>query len=146
MPTVLIVEDEPLVMETVSAALRLKGYNVMEVVTAAGAVEFARGQARGVDILVADVLLPLQSGVQAAIEIWQTWPEIAILFISGTPLEGWQSRDLQSLQVLPRRTWDFLQKPFRASTLEHCVRELLERSAERRPEGRLRGGSPDPTA
>jgi DNA-binding response OmpR family regulator len=129
LPTVLIVEDEPLVMQTVSAALRLKGYNVMQVVTAAGAVQYALGQPHGVDLLVADVLLPRQSGVQAAIEIWQTWPEIAVLFISGTPLEGWQARDLQSLQVLPRGTWDFLQKPFRASALEHRVRELLGRSA-----------------
>jgi two-component system, cell cycle response regulator CpdR len=128
METVLVLEDDNIARRVICATLRLKHYNVLGSATASRALEIGRRRLTHLDLLVADVLLPDKSGVQAAVELFEERPEIAVLFISGTPLEGWLSQDLLTLQVLPRKAWEFLSKPFAASVLEHHVRKLLERA------------------
>jgi DNA-binding response OmpR family regulator len=126
--TILVLEDEPLAMRMICATLRRKNYEVIEAATPTVAAR-ARWERAGLDLLIADVSLPEKSGVRAAVELFQTFPSLAVLFVSGTPLEGWKSNDLLALQLLPRTVWEFLRKPFRAATLEDEVRHLLDRSA-----------------
>jgi len=129
--TVLVLEDEPLAMRVICAALQPKGYQVLKAVTRTDAISAERRRGRRLDLLIADVRLPDGSGVHAAVELYEAFPEMAVLFVSGTPFEGWAPEDLVTLQVLPRSVWEFLHKPFRASTLQYYVSELLDRSAAR---------------
>jgi len=129
--TVLVLEDEPLAMRMICATLRLNGYELAEATTPTAAIQMAC-ERRPFDLLIADVTLPERSGVRTALDLYAASPEIAILFVSGTPFEGWQPRDLLTVQILPREVWEFLRKPFRASALKLHVRQLLDRSAAAR--------------
>jgi CheY-like chemotaxis protein len=124
---VLVLEDEPLARRMMCATLRRKGYEVLEAATPTDALETGRAKSH-FDLLIADVKLPEESGVRTAVELFQTFPRLAVLFVSGTPLEGWSPHDLLALQLLPRTVWEFLRKPFRADTLEDEVRRLLDRT------------------
>jgi DNA-binding response OmpR family regulator len=128
--TVLVLENEPVAKRAIGALLRAKGYSVMEATSAAGAMKIARSCAASLDILIAGDLLRAGGGVLAAVDLFETCPAIAVLFVSGTPAAGWRSRNLLNLQLLPRTNWEFLQKPFEPAALDRRVRQLLDR---RRP-------------
>jgi FixJ family two-component response regulator len=63
-----------------------------------------------------------------ALELLSLWPEIAILFTSGTPVIDWAPRDLAGLDHLSGAAVDFLEKPFSPLTLGNKVRQLLART------------------
>jgi DNA-binding response OmpR family regulator len=77
------------------------------------------------DLLVADVQLPDLSGTHVAVEVLKHCPKMPVLFISGTPMEGWPERDLRNFDVLAVGTVEFLPKPFQASALAARVEMLL---------------------
>ena len=127
--TVLVLADEPFVKNVICVILRAYGYQVLEATTAAEAIAVSRSHTQPISLLIADVLLPDKSGVWAAIKLLDIFPAIRVLFMSGMPMECWQSKDLSALRAMPLSVWRFLQKPFRASLLRDSVRELLERKA-----------------
>jgi len=128
--TILVLEDEPFVKNPICAILRACGYRVLDAATAAEAIEVNPPHGERISLLIADVFLPDKSGVWAAVKLLDMCPTIRILFVSGTPIEGWPSQDFSALQALPPSAWRFLQKPFGASLLRDSVRELLKRRAE----------------
>ena len=82
---------------------------------------------------MADVQVPGISGTAVALELLGLWPEIAILFTSGTPVMDWAPRDLAGLDHLAGAAVDFLEKPFSPLTLGNKVRQLLVRPRKRGP-------------
>ena len=128
--TVLVLDDEPFVKNPICAILRAYGYRVLEATTAAEAIAVSRSHKGRISLLIAEIILLHKSGVWAAVKLLDIFPAIRVLFMSGTPIEGWQCEDLTALRALPPRVWRFLQKPFPASVLKDSVRELLERKAD----------------
>jgi CheY-like chemotaxis protein len=124
-----VLEDETVARLVISGVLRGAGYEVIEAATAAEASTIAQRDDFQIDLLIADVRLPDKSGVDAALKLTALYPKLPVLFISGLPMEAWRVRDLVALQQFPEESWEFLQKPFRASVLEDLVRTLLERPA-----------------
>lgn len=81
-PTVLIVDDEPLVRTTIADMLRLGGFNVLEAATAGQALAvLANGQA--VAAVVSDIRMPLMDGVDFSHRVRATHPEMPIVLVSG---------------------------------------------------------------
>ncbi|KAF0245617.1 MAG: multi-sensor hybrid histidine [Planctomycetota bacterium] len=117
--TVLLVEDEPSVRNVVSIALRRDGYEVLEAGDGKAALEVLERSAREVQILVSDVVMPAMGGRELAGRLWQTQPELPVLFVSGYP------KDELGPDVLNRDHVRFLQKPFNPSELLQAVNELL---------------------
>jgi hypothetical protein len=58
-------------------------------------------------------------------ELIKSNPEMASLFISGTPISGWNVADLENLRRLPPDRIDFLEKPFRPAALLDRISKLL---------------------
>ena len=118
--TVLVLEDEPLAMRMMCVTLRRKNYHVLEAATPTAAIRTGRKSSH-LDLLIADVALPESSGVHTAVELCQLFPNLSVLFVSGTPFGGWRPQDLLALQLLPRRVWEFLLKPFEATLCQILV-------------------------
>lgn len=126
MRTVLIVEDEPSNMQAFSVLLGALHFRVLEAATGYEALEASRSNHGHIDLALCDLQLPDMSGTEVAIELVKSHPQTAILFISGTPLEGWNDFDLQNLRQLPPGAADFLEKPFLPSALEAKVESRLD--------------------
>jgi FixJ family two-component response regulator len=75
---------------------------------------------RPLDLLVTDVVMPRLSGKELADQLWTTFPDLKVLFISG-----YTNNIFTHPQNLPTRI-AFLQKPFSPATLLHKVREVLD--------------------
>ena len=111
-------------MRTICSVLRSRGYEILEAGSAAKAFAIDARAGR-IDLMIADVFLPEKSGVYVAAQISEIRPEMAVLFISGTPLEAWREGDRAAVESLPRTAWDFLQKPFQAAQLYQAAARLL---------------------
>jgi PAS domain S-box-containing protein len=115
--TILIVEDEPALLEMTSRILRQHGYVALEAGTYEEALSLA--SSRELDLLLTDSVMPYMSGYSLAERVGTLKPGVAVLFMSG------YSRGVLG----PRRILDegtaFLQKPFSHRVLLERVRAVL---------------------
>lgn len=118
--SILVVDDEPLVLGAVSATLTHAGYHVMSAGSAEQALEAGRRYAARIDLMVCDVVIPGRSGPSLAEDFRAIHPETRVLFMAGLP-DHPEVKD----GVLGRGR-AFLAKPFMPQDLLHRVRHILD--------------------
>ena len=129
MKTILVLDDDPSNLQVFCTLLWSIGYNVLEATTGEEAIEFGKRHSGSVDLFISDVGVPKPSGTEVAVELLKSHPAMPILFVSGAPMYAWDGRDLRNVQQLPPDRTEFLEKPFRASTLLDKVSGLLLKTA-----------------
>jgi DNA-binding response OmpR family regulator len=82
-PSVLVVEDEEMIMKVMRLLFMAEGYTVFEAGTQNDAVALEKSIPGGVDLLLADVWLKQGSGPGAAEEIRRNHPDVEVVFMSG---------------------------------------------------------------
>jgi hypothetical protein len=117
---VLVVDDEPCVLNTVSCILEYAGYQVLTADSAPGALRLAAERREPVDLLLTDVVLGAMSGTALAEEFSRRHPETRMLFMAGLP----DNPDIRDRVIGRGRA--FLPKPFRAPVLLEAVSKALE--------------------
>lgn len=118
--TILLVEDDPLVMKVATLALRGRGYEVIAVASGEEALKVVRRDPR-VHLVITDLVMPKMSGRELAAAIRALRPELRVLYISGySEAAGIEAGVLEEGA-------HFLEKPFTPAALTAKVRELLER-------------------
>jgi len=90
-PVVLVVDDESAIADTLAEILNRTGYAAIPVYTAEDALETALVMPP--ELLITDVVLPGESGVDLAIKVRRIFPDCRILLFSGQPkdLLAWMS-------------------------------------------------------
>ena len=117
LPTVLLVDDEALVLQLGERTLARAGYSVVTAANGETALELlADGRVRSPFLLVTDVTMPGMGGFALADEVGETYNPDATLFISGFTT-GQQLGD--GLPDASRRV--LLSKPFSAAQLLEAV-------------------------
>ena len=81
--SVLVVEDEPAVLSLAATTLRRQGYTVLEASDGEEAWEMVSKQAKDIDLLLTDVVMPRMGGIELQIRIETDFPELRVLFTSG---------------------------------------------------------------
>ncbi|QUV86129.1 response regulator [Chloracidobacterium aggregatum] len=119
---VLVVEDDPDVRATVEAALLAGGFAVVEARDGQAAWNIIQQQAGRFDLVVTDVRMPNVNGVQLASSIWETYPDLPVLFISG-----YADRD-DTRQSFAFRD-NLIYKPFTAAEIVEKVKSMMDRNA-----------------
>ena len=112
---VLIVEDEPDLMDVAAALYISMGY---EVVTAANATDALTLLAsRDIDVLFTDIIMPQgMNGVELALHTRQHYPDVKIILASGYP------RPALDLEQASLQDFAFVNKPYRLSDLARALR------------------------
>ena len=80
-PLVLVVDDEPMVTDTVAAVLGISGLAVVKAYNGSEALEVALR--RVPDLLLSDVMMPGMNGVELAIAVATELPGCKVLLFSG---------------------------------------------------------------
>ena len=119
--TVLLAEDEPGVRRLLARMLRAGGYEVLEAPNGVDALRLGRQNADRLAALVTDVDMPAIGGVELARRLARRWPELPVLFISGTVADPLAPGDLDA----PAERSQFLAKPFTEHALLEALHELL---------------------
>jgi PAS domain S-box-containing protein len=125
--TILIVEDEPAILEMTKIMLQRMGYVVLEANSVREAIRIAEEKADKIDILLTDVVMPEMNGRDLAELIKNHTPEISIIFMSGyTPNVVAQHGIFQEGEY-------FVQKPFTRHELAKQIRMALSSRISSKP-------------
>lgn len=121
--TILLVEDEPSVLEVAQYTLQQLGYTVLACGGAGEALRVFREHEDEIDLLVTDVVMPRMNGKDLAARIQSIRPETLVLFTSGF------SERILTEQGVVQGDLHFLSKPYRPLELASKVRAALNAGA-----------------
>jgi two-component system cell cycle sensor histidine kinase/response regulator CckA len=121
--TVLLVEDEDAVRLFSARALRNKGYNVLEARSGDAALEILAANAKKIDLVITDIVMPRMDGPTLVKEIRGKEPDIKVIFISGYAEDAFRKR------LDEHENTHFLQKPFSLKQLAGKVKDVMRDSA-----------------
>jgi CheY-like chemotaxis protein len=125
----LILEDDRINRDLFRAVMERVGFTTLMAATAEEAHREAERFRDPIALLIADIILKEEDGAKCARSLLKRRPEMAVLFVSGTPLEELQQRAVLDRGIFNSRRIQFLQKPF-------SVRKLLDTISEMVPGGR----------
>jgi PAS domain S-box-containing protein len=126
--TILLVEDEPMLLKPTKALLELWGYKVLAAETPAKAIEIANTCQDKIDLLFSDIIMPNMNGLELWKQLKNLCPAIKCLFMSG------YTADVISKQGIMQSEFAFLEKPFRHTELSAKLKEALGRPVQEKPE------------
>jgi two-component system, cell cycle sensor histidine kinase and response regulator CckA len=133
MESILVLDDDAANLQGIADVLRSEHYSVVEASTGLQAIE--NGKSCGpISLFVTDMDLPRSSGTDIALKLVASNPNLPVLFISGTPMGWWTSRDVSNFKRFPPNRVDFIEKPFSLSQLLAKVRNLIGRTSQLRTE------------
>ncbi len=117
--TILVVDDDGMVLRVVEAMLRKHGYTVMAAKNGPDALRMFSAADGRVQLVITDVVMPEMDGMILANELKTRKPDVRVLFMSGYA----ESRG--------RLNGPMLTKPFSATALVAKVRKLLQAGSGR---------------
>ncbi len=118
--TILVVEDEPRLLQLTTRALERSGYKVLTAADPAAALALETAYAGTIDLLLSDVVMPQMNGRSLADAMRLRRPRIKWLFMSGF------TTDVTGVNGMLDDAERFIGKPFSISALNAKVREVLD--------------------
>ena len=119
-PLVLVVDDERVIADTLSAILLKHGFAVMTAYSGATALDLAR--ATPPDLLISDVAMPGMNGIELAIAMVQSLPDCKVLLFSGQA----STIDLLERARHAGHTFTLILKPIHPTDLLNRISEFLK--------------------
>ncbi|GGM14216.1 response regulator [Dactylosporangium sucinum] len=124
---ILVVDDEPDLIEIVRRVLSRAGAEVITASGLAGAERLCAEHPKGIDLAITDLKLNDGSGPQVAEAVRATCPDALIMYMSGLPYF-----DAAVVDLGPDAS--VIAKPFRATELVDMVQVALIRAGRVAPE------------
>lgn len=118
--TILLVEEDTALRETIGECLEGWGYLVLPAREGVDAAEVCRRHPEPIHLLITDVVLPEGGGLALAARLRRAQPQLRVVFMSGYPAGALAGHGL------PARDVAFLQKPFSIAELAEKVGEVLD--------------------
>ena len=119
--TVLVVDDEAMVLDAAVKVLKRLGYTVLEAKSGREAVKVYEENKDTIDMVLLDMIMPDMGGGKAYDRMKEINPKVKVLLSSGYSIES------EAKEILTRGCDGFIQKPFSLSELSQRVREILDK-------------------
>ena len=117
--TILLVDDEDVIIEVSLEILNALGYQVLTARSGKEAIEVYKKNKDKIDIIILDMIMPDMGGGKVYDRIKEINPDIKVLLSSGYSIEG------QATEILKRGCNGFIQKPFNISELSQIIKKVL---------------------
>ena len=117
--TILLVEDEKLVLTVSKEMLESLGYRVYAAASGQEAVTVYLKKRNKIDLVILDMIMPGLSGSETFARLREINPDVKVLLSSGYSLNG------EAQHIMDRGCNGFLQKPFHIKQLSSKVRKIL---------------------
>jgi len=117
--TILIVEDNPAVLELCSGVLKESGYNVISAQNGEEAANLFRERGDGIDLILMDVVMPKSGGIKTLEQLRGLKGDQKFILMSGYT----KNEDIESLLIENRV--EFIQKPFTPAELSRKIKQML---------------------
>lgn len=121
--TVLLIEDEEMIMEVSRELLERVGYRVLTARTGKEALKISSGFGEKIDLVILDVVLPDLGGKEIYHKLLERRPDLKVLVCSGFSVEG------PAQEILDAGAQGFIQKPFSLNDLSRKLNDILKKEA-----------------
>ena len=118
--TVLLVEDDPVILEMGLGMLEWLGYQVLSSTSPSQALQLDEEYAGTIDLLITDLIMPGMNGKELGLQLLARHPTLKLLYMSG------YTADVIAHHGVLDKGVHFLHKPFSTQTLSTKVREVLD--------------------
>ena len=118
--TVLLVDDEEVILQVGEELLEAMGYTVLIAREGKEAIEVYKKNRDGIDIVILDMVMPTMGGGEAYDRMKEINPNVKVLLSTGFSVDG------EATEILERGCDGFIQKPFRMNDLSEKIREILD--------------------
>jgi two-component system cell cycle sensor histidine kinase/response regulator CckA len=124
--TILLVDDEEVIIEVTRDILEITGYQVLTASTGREAVDRYRMDKDHIDVVILDMMMPGIGGGEVLEELKILNPSIKVILSSGYGLNS------EAKKIMSRGVQSFLQKPFRIDQLLKKITDVLSDGDPRR--------------
>ena len=118
--TILVVEDEPMILNITKTMLERLGYKVLAAGNPREAIRIADEHDEEIHLLMTDVIMPEMNGKELAERVRSRYPKIGILFTSGYTADVIADHGVLSEGI------HFIQKPFSQNDLATKAKKALD--------------------
>ena len=116
--TVLLVDDNHLVVEAMTLMLAKHGLNILSSTSVDSALALIEAQSEAIDLIILDMIMPSVNGLDAYNRIREIKPEVKILLTSGC------AADDLICQIIGGTGVGFIQKPYDEKELYQKIQEI----------------------
>ncbi len=118
--TILIVDDEEMILDISTALLEELGYSVIKASDGREAMTLFEENRGSIDLVVLDMVMPGMGGREIFEKIKEIKQDIKVLLSSG------YSNDGEPSELMSKGCDGFIQKPFSIATFSQIIREILD--------------------
>ncbi|PYI56251.1 response regulator [Paenibacillus flagellatus] len=126
MHRILIVDDEPLLVNSLQRVIRMSDLAVSDIAVAlSGSEALAKLQSHNVDIVLSDIRMPEMDGIELIRQVHERWPCCKVIFLTGFSQFDYAQKAVQY------GAFDYLLKPVSDRELLDCIdRAIRQRQRE----------------
>ena len=117
--TIIVVDDEPIILNRCQQILRLGGYDVLPARDAQEALRLFQNSKTTIRLALLDVIMPGTDGLELAKQLQSTSPNTRVVLMSG-----YGSTDIKKLGR--QNPYRIIWKPFQAESLLRMIGNVLE--------------------
>ena len=126
-PTLLIVDDEPLITDLFKQYMTRRGYNVLTAQSGAAALDIAKAESEILRLVISDLTMPGMTGLEFAAALLLAAPRLPVLIATGHALDAAENS-------LPSNVVGIAQKPYQNRLLADQIKQFLEHPDQPFPE------------
>jgi two-component system cell cycle sensor histidine kinase/response regulator CckA len=118
--TVLLADDEEMILDVGTQMLETLGYRVMVARGGKETVDVYEKNSDTIDLVILDMIMPDMGGGDTFDRLKEINPSVKVLLSSGYSIDG------QAQEIMGRGCDGFIQKPFRMEELSQRIREIVK--------------------
>lgn len=122
--TILLVDDEPFLLETGQELLSFLGYNVLTESSGENALVTINREGERIDIVIMDLMMPGMGGEKCLQEILKIFPSMKVMIASG------HSTGIMAGEIISAGAAAFIQKPYYIEEMSNKIRAVLDAPAQ----------------
>src|SRR5262249_7142001 len=119
MSTILLVDDEPAVLNLCQQILKLGGYNVLPASSGQEALRLCQSSNTVIHLFLLDIVMPGMNGIELAQRLQSMNPSARVVLMSGYAHE-------EIASLICGDSYRIIWKPFRAGSLLRMIENVLD--------------------
>jgi CheY-like chemotaxis protein len=119
--TILIVEDESMILTLLTKSLEELGYTVLIANNGEDALDYCRDESLPIDLILSDVIMPGMNGAEFIVQAKAIRPDAAYAMMSG------YARDVIERSGIEEGSVPLIKKPFEIPDFVRFIRAVIER-------------------
>lgn len=127
---ILLVDDEPMLIESVTIGLKCKGYKVLEANSVEKALDLLSGEGNMINLVITDYLMPVTNGMDLLKAVRRSNPTLPVIMMTG------YADTRLVIEAINNQISGFIEKPFSLQQLIYEIARVTNSSPKEQEDWR----------